>query len=751
MTEGVTERQEEIFYEALSIEPGGRDAYLDRTCAGDAGLRAAVGALLSKQPDAERFFQEGSPGMNLAPLVEESVLNAGGNAAANEEIGKRIGPYKLLQKIGEGGCGAVYMAQQEKPLHRRVALKVIKLGMDTRNVIARFEGERQALALMDHPGIANVLDAGATEAGRPFFVMELVRGERITDYCDQNNLDVPQRLDLFIRVCQAIQHAHQKGVIHRDIKPSNILVTMHDGVPVPKVIDFGIAKATDGRLTDGTAFTAFDQFIGTPAYMSPEQAEMSGLDVDTRSDIYSLGVLLYELLTGKTPFEPKELMASGLDAMRHTLREKEPMFPSTLVGALDQKDSSTTAGHRHTESRKLVSVLRGDLDWIVMKALEKDRRRRYETAEALALDVRRYLDHEPVAARPPSRLYRMGKLMRRNRVIFAAIGAVSLALILGFGTSTWLFFREREARVRATAAEREEFRLRQAAETREQIAQAAFAIGRRDVEEADKLVGTVTGMQPSLEAENVLRTLGEWNVLHGKMPRAAALFLALLQADQSDRSVMISQDLLMAGPVLVEKGDIAGYDHFRREAMARFSGTKDPIDAERTVKISLLTPADPETMAQLAPFADVAIKSFNRDKKKAGTTLLMASWRCMSLSLMAYRKGDYPAALDWGRRTLAYAPETPSLIRDVTVRIICAMAKYKLGATEHVRGELDQARSEIATRFSPGFQNRHADEGPWFDWYFARILLREAEALMVSGPQKPAGHGLFNISHLLFE
>src|SRR5215467_292761 len=290
-----------------------------------------------------------------------------------EKPGDRIGRYRLLQEIGHGGCGVVYMAEQEEPVRRRVALKVIKLGMDTKQVVARFEAERQALALMDHPNIAKVLDAGATEAGRPYFVMELVRGIRITDYCDQNKLPTGDRLKLFIQVCQAIQHAHQKGIIHRDIKPSNILVTLHDGVPVPKVIDFGIAKATQGRLTNQTLFTAFEQFIGTPAYMSPEQAEMSGLDVDTRSDIYSLGVLLYELLTGKTPFDVRELMSQGIDAMRRTIREQEPSKPSTKLATLKGEELTTTAKRRSVETAKLLHQVKGDLDWIVMNCLEKDR------------------------------------------------------------------------------------------------------------------------------------------------------------------------------------------------------------------------------------------------------------------------------------------------------------------------------------------------------------------------------------------
>ena len=366
----------------------------------------------------------------------------------------------------------VYLAEQQEPVFRRVALKVIKLGMDTRQVVARFEAERQALALMDHPNIAKVLDAGATEAGRPYFVMELVKGVRITDYCDRSNLSTSERLSLFIQVCQAIQHAHQKGIIHRDIKPSNILVTLHDGVPVPKVIDFGIAKATTGqRLTDKTLYTAIEQFIGTPAYMSPEQAELSGLDIDTRSDIYALGVLLYELLTGKTPFDAKRLVEAGLDEIRRIIREEEPPRPSTRISTLEADEQTVLAKRRHSEPPKLLGIIRGDLDWIAMKALEKDRTRRYETANGLAMDVQRYLDNEPVVARPPSNLYRFQKLVRRNKLAVATTSAVAAALIIGLGLSTWLFFKEKdarykevEARKRAVAAEQSQIKLREQAQ-----------------------------------------------------------------------------------------------------------------------------------------------------------------------------------------------------------------------------------------------------------------------------------------------
>jgi WD40 repeat protein len=336
--------------------------------------------------------------------------------------------------------------------------------MDTRQVVARFEAERQALAMMDHPNIAKVLDAGATEGGRPFFIMELVRGIRITDYCDQNKLSTQQRLDLFVLVCNAVQHAHQKGIIHRDIKPSNILVTLHDGVPVPKVIDFGIAKATEGRLTDLTVYTELHQFIGTPAYMSPEQAEMSGLDIDTRSDIYSLGVLLYELLTGRTPFDARDLLAASLDEMRRTIREKEPVRPSTRLSTLVEGDLTTVAQARASDPPRLVSLIRGDLDWIVMKALEKDRTRRYETANGLAADLKRHLNNEPVVARPPSATYRLRKALRRNKLAFAAMASVALALVVGLAAATWQFLRERQTRKRAEMAEQAQIRLRETAQ-----------------------------------------------------------------------------------------------------------------------------------------------------------------------------------------------------------------------------------------------------------------------------------------------
>ena len=464
-------REETIFEAALQLPPEQRAAHLKQACGDDAQLRQRVERLLKSHEEASKDFLEQPPqalGPNKTIVVASPPI-------AEEQLGTMIGRYKLLEKIGEGGFGVVYVAEQREPVKRRVALKIIKLGMDTKQVVARFEVERQALAMMDHPNIAKVFDAGATETGRPYFVMELVRGIKITDYCDQNNLSTRERLELFAKVCQAIQHAHQKGIIHRDIKPSNILVTLHDGVPVPKVIDFGIAKATQGELTQKTVYTQLQQFIGTPAYMSPEQAEMSGLDIDTRSDIYALGVLLYELLTGKTPFDQKDLLSAGLDGMRRMIREQEPLRPSTRVSSLQGEERTTTAKRHGLDAPKLVHLLRGDLDWIVMKCLEKDRTRRYETANGVAMDLKRYLSQEPVVARPPSAIYRFQKFARRNKLVFATASVVIASLVTGLGVSTWMFFEERHARQRAVAAEQEQARLRNEAEAEKQTAQTEAA------------------------------------------------------------------------------------------------------------------------------------------------------------------------------------------------------------------------------------------------------------------------------------
>ncbi len=732
-----------LFDTALELEAPLRPAFLDQACGGNSELRQRLEKLLSVQAPAEDFFK-------VSPISPENILAASAgvipgmaangqkNVASLETANATIGNYTLQQRLGEGGCGVVYQAEQEKPFRRKVALKIIRLGMDTESVIARFEAERQVLALMDHPNIAHVLDAGTTDSGRPYFVMELVHGIKITDYCNQNNLDTRQRLDLFIQVCHAIQHAHQKGVIHRDIKPSNILLTLHDGVAMPKVIDFGIAKATEGRLADNTFFTARDQFIGTPAYMSPEQAEMSSVDVDTRSDIYSLGVLLYELLTGRTPFDSKKLMESGMDEMRRTLREREPQPPSTVLTAMGNTELNRVAFQHHAEPPRLISSVKGDLDWIVMKALEKDRRRRYETANGLAMDVQRYLGNEPVVARPPSNFYKFQKLVRRNKLIFAAIAAVAMALLTGLGVSTWLFLQEREARQRAVLAEQQQIRLReeadrlrQQAEYRQKLTQATVLVSRDRTEDADQLVADIPAPEPNLEYAALFRTLGDWHAAHGRWKLAADRLGVLLQVNQPDDWDTTTLDYLRYGPVLVELADIPAYQRFRELAVTHYAKTTNPLPAERVIKLSLLLPADTALLQKLQPLAEVASNSMANGQAVDAS---LAAWRSFSLGLLAYRAGDYAHATEWCHRSIAY--QSGNISRMANIQLILAMADFQQGKSDAARTELAQAQGHIENEFKKGMQIGAGGEGFWFDWIFARIMQDEAMALI----GEPATH-----------
>jgi eukaryotic-like serine/threonine-protein kinase len=725
-----------LFDTALELDPEARAAFLDQACHGNTEFRQRLEKLLAAHERTKDFFD-----IKLVNLPGEAPTTNGvapglvapdQKSAGEGENNMVIGHYRLMQRLGEGGCGVVYLAEQAAPIRRKVALKIIRLGMDTESVIARFEAERQVLALMDHPHIAHVLDAGTTETGRPFFVMELVQGVKVTTFCNENNLDTRQRLNLFILICHAVQHAHQKGIIHRDIKPSNILVAQHDGSFIPKVIDFGIAKATEGRLMDDTFHTAVNQFIGTPAYMSPEQADSSGLDVDTRSDIYSLGVLLYELLTGRTPFDSKKLIASGVDEMRRTLRESEPQPPSSILTTMGNTELTQIAVQHHAEPPRLISSLQGDLDWIVMKALEKDRRRRYETANGLAMDVQRYLNNEPVIARPPSNFYKFQKLVRRNKITFLAITAVVLALLVGFGISTWLYLQEREARQRAVLAEQQQIRLRVEAdhlrlqaEDRQKLTQATVLLSRNKTNDADQLVADIPYAEPNLEYANLFRTLGDWQASQSHWDLAADRFAVVVQINQPDDWDITTLDYLRYGPALLASGDVAGYQQFRLSAINHYAKTTNPLPAERVVKMSLLLPADPAMLRTLQPLAEVASNSLATDLSMGPS---LAAWRSFSLGLMAYRMQDYSGAEKWCEKSMAF--ENGNAVRAVNLQLVRAMTDYQLGKNETARTELALARRQIVNHFNADWEVGDGGKGFWFDWLFARILLDEATALI---------------------
>jgi tetratricopeptide (TPR) repeat protein len=554
----------------------------------------------------------------------------------------------------------------------------------------------------------------------------LVRGIRITDYCDQNNLSTRERLDLFIKVCRAIQHAHQKGIIHRDIKPSNILVTLHDGVPVPKVIDFGIAKATQGELTDKTVYTQLQQFIGTPAYMSPEQAEMSGLDIDTRSDSYSLGVLLYELLAGSTPFDAKELVASGIDAMRKTIREREPVRPSTRLATLLGEELTTTARRRSTDAPRLVHLLKGDLDWIVMKCLEKDRTRRFETANGVAADVQRFLNNEPVVARPPSNLYRFQKLVRRNRTAVAAVGAVAAALILGLGLSLYLFVRERDARRRAVAAEKEqaqlrqqaeaglaaEARMRQQAEAGKKYGEAGMLLSQGRFGDAEKLLQDAPA-HPA--AASLFSVLGTVHATHEEWAAAVtnyAKVVALIPSDPAGYQFL--------APLLVQTGDLENYRRQCDEILRRFAGTTNPIVAERGVKDCLILPPPASDLSTIARMAETAVAAGPQHK----------SWPYFQFAkgLTEYRQGRFASAAEW---LLKVSDQPDDNYRTVQAHMVLAMTQYQLKQTDEARATLAKGLEIANARFPKS--GRASLDGQWHDWIIAHVLMREARAL-IEGP-----------------
>lgn len=728
----------ELFDEAIALDDVvQQNAFLDRACEGAPELRAQVRALLAASRSAEAFFATASPF-----LAARGPVRADGGASPDEYI-TQIGRYRLLERIGDGGHGVVYLAEQQEPVKRQVALKIIRLGMDTEKVINRFEAERQALALMEHPYIARVLDAGATDTGRPFFVMERVSGVRITEYCDRRRLTLRQRLELFVKVCHAVQHAHQKGVIHRDLKPSNILVAELDGQPIPKVIDFGIAQAADCRLNEQTA--DLNQFIGSPSYMSPEHAVNGGRQVDTRSDIFSLGVLLCELLTGRLPFDTPDWSKLGPDEIRREIGSREARRPSFITRTLDPETALAAAGARSLSPSRLASRLRGDLDVITLAALARERDGRYETAAALAADVQAHLNDDVVLAQPPSQFYRIRKFVLRNKGPALAASLVVAALVAGLGTATRLYIREQHAlraqielRRQTEESRANEAVLRRKAEVGERIALAAVQISYGKIPEADALVSDLPLdlVQPSLESSLVFKTLGTW---HGRNDRwapaaryLAALVSSITSIDPTDTD-SVSFQLMPAATVIVESGDTAGYERFRQILLNRFGDTSQPNVAEQIIKICLLTPAGTDTLDALRPPFDIVERASL--EAYANHTVSTNAWRSFSVGLMQYRRGNYESALTWIDRSLAFRDSNNARI--TTCHLVIAMARQRLGRTGEAAESL-QAAERLINRYDESDDaGRRRLNGYWFDWINNRILLREARTVLGLPPAPP--------------
>lgn len=714
-----------IFESAMQItDPAQRREFLERTFHGDPDGRQDMEDLLSMAGTSSAFFLEGR--LNAADLAQEVIdelpmadMDLPDEREAvpgSEQEGATIGRYTLLRKIGEGGGGEIFEAMPEG-MARSIALKIIRKGMDSEAVVSRFEIERQTLEMMEHPNIARVLDAGRTVRGRPYFVMELVRGARITTFCEDGRLDIPARLELFLKVCQAIQHAHQKGIVHRDIKPSNILVESVDGTPVPKVIDFGVAKAMQGSTRVRAAVTQIGQFIGTPAYMSPEQIDMGGMDIDTRTDIYSLGALLYELLAGRPPFDTEKLLEKGMTELRRVLIEDNPPLPSEAARLVAEEGKGSAApGPRE----KWPAALRGDLDWIVFKAMEKERNRRYQTVNSLAMDVRRYLANEPVTARKPSRGYFLRKFFQRNRAACVLGAAMLLSLIAGLGTTTVLYFREK-------AAVAEQARLQNQAQARANVSRAAILLSEGNTEEADRLLrqNPLESIEASPEAAGVFRSLGRWNAVFSRWQQAAHCFRLMNEANRLGDRTAISEgiDLLMTAPTYLEARDTAAYLDFRSEVLHRYAPAQSALQAEHLLKICLLLPADEGILKQLESSAPLCREDVAAKSSRPG----IPEWNALSLSLYDYRRGAYEEAIREAKRCLGFEDKAGS--RVAAAHCVLAMTYSRRGEAAEARSHLEKAKAYIDHVESQINEAGFPPIGTWFSWAVVRILLREAEQM----------------------
>ena len=732
----------EIFSAAIELPTVERVAFLDQACQGDSELRNRVEALLRENDELGDFLEKPPP----------DGVNPSGAGRVGAKPGDRIGRYKLLKQLGEGGCGVVYLAEQEGPIYRQVAIKIIKPGMSSRSVIARFEVERQALALMDHPHIAKVFDAGATESGRPYFVMELVEGVKITDYCDQNALPTRARLELFVEICDAIQHAHQKGIIHRDIKPPNILVTKGaDAKPAPKVIDFGIAKAISSQqLTANTILTAQEMLIGTPAYMSPEQAALASADVDTRTDIYSLGVLLYELLTGTTPFDTRELLKAGLDEVRRVIRDEVPDLPSKRLST-SVSSTGRLSGCQIAEAPKLIRQLRGDLDWIVMKALEKDPTRRYATANGLAMEIQRYLSGEPVLARPPSRLYKAQKLIARNKLLSGSLAIIFILLAAGLAVTARLLVVEKRVRERAQHQEEvyrlEALGLKYTVQNNygeaEKSYHQSFAIRRQflqgqppDVLIAKRYLDARTKQNKYDESDGLLAEFPKSQLLAlpgytnlfgehgndiaptGRWKEAADDLRDYLKANPNS-----PEGYHILAPLLVACADVSEYRRVCQQIISRFSGTQNLNVADTVAKDCLILPSSGADLKAVGALADLTV---TRGTNNPSYPLFQC---CKALA--EYRQEHFAEAIQW-----AESATTNSFpYAKAEGYAILSMAQFKSARTNEALNALADCTGVIDQMLPKLSSGNLGDD--WRDWIIAHALQSEAKR-MIEGE---AAHG----------
>ncbi|GAA5483134.1 serine/threonine protein kinase [Haloferula sargassicola] len=720
-----------VYQTVLAMEnPAAREEFLDRVYGPDDPAKSEMRDLIAAASEAARYFSDA--GDERTQIAKEVVGELPSKPAPSiegleeEAPGSRVGRYQVVQRLGEGGCGMVYEAEQEHPIRRRVAVKVLRHGADSAGIIARFESERQALALMDHEGIAKILDGGTSETGRPYFVMELVKGERVTTYCDRHRLTVRERLDLFIQICEAIQHAHQKGVIHRDIKPSNILVVHGpDDRHSPKIIDFGIAKAAGpDRLGNPTAFTSHDEFIGTPVYASPEQLDLVSLDVDTRTDIYSLGVLLHELLTSHTPVGMEEIRGLSVAKLHRKLLDMELVRPSARLQVEPPEALTKIAEARRTEPAALIHALRGDLDWIVLKALEKERTRRYQTVNNLSTDIQRFLRDQAVLARPPSRVYLLQKFIRRNRLGVGFSAALILLLLLALTVTTSLYHRAERSRDiqfrlknEAENARRQESRLRAQADARANVARVAMLLDQGRIDEADELRQKypLSSIEPSLEAAAVFRSLGDWNAKQGRMAQALPCYRLLVQANRFDRpeQVLLGVDLLVIGVAFAEFAP-EEYPAYREEVVETYMPPTGRIEAEHLLKACLLAPADAEFLQKIKPAADHLGDSPEE---------LQTYWENLAMGLFCHRSGDHHLAVAMGEAGLRHP--AAKLSCKVAIHAVMSMCYREMG-------DLERADEQIATademlRAANGVDTVAGQpvEACWWDWAIARTLVRE--------------------------